>query len=153
MYSHYLHTESGCFMRRYFSFLVALFLFTWPMLAFAHSGGTDSMGGHYDNSTGKYHFHHGHSAHQHENGRCPYDKSGRTDWPTAKPDRKTQTPKPYSYSSSSRYSPIVTVRPTSIPKQESDGAESDGTLQSVGIACAGAAAGGIGVSVFRKKKH
>ena len=80
------------------------------------------MGGHYDNSTGKYHFHHGKSAHQHENGRCPYDKSGRTDWPTAKPDRKTQTPKPYTYSSSSA---LATVKPTTTPRQESQGSKPD----------------------------
>lgn len=111
------------------------------------------MGGHYDNSTGKYHFHHGKSAHQHENGRCPYDKSGRTDWPTAKPDRNTQTARPYSYSSKSYTLATVrpTVRPTSVPKQEKDGSD-DTTLQSVGIACAGAAAGGIGVSAFRRNK-
>lgn len=41
--------------------------------AFAHSGRTDSKGGHYDRSTGKYHYHHGYSAHQHPNGVCPYE--------------------------------------------------------------------------------
>lgn len=41
--------------------------------AFAHSGRTDSKGGHYDRSTGEYHYHHGYKAHQHENGVCPYD--------------------------------------------------------------------------------
>ena len=38
----------------------------------AHSGGTDSSGGHTDHSTGEYHYHHGYSAHQHPNGVCPY---------------------------------------------------------------------------------
>lgn len=40
---------------------------------FAHPGKTDSSGGHYDRSTGEYHYHHGHPAHQHDNGTCPYD--------------------------------------------------------------------------------
>ncbi len=41
--------------------------------AFAHSGDTDSSGGHIDSSTGKYHYHcGGNPAHQHTNGRCPY---------------------------------------------------------------------------------
>lgn len=40
--------------------------------ASAHSGGTDANGGHRDSSTGKYHYHHGYSAHQHPNGVCPY---------------------------------------------------------------------------------
>lgn len=44
--------------------------------AAAHSGGTDENGGHYDHSTGEYHYHHGHSAHQHPGGICPYQNSG-----------------------------------------------------------------------------
>ena len=40
--------------------------------AAAHSGGTDSKGGHIDHSTGEYHYHHGKPAHQHKNGVCPY---------------------------------------------------------------------------------
>lgn len=49
-----------------------------PVLA--HSGRTDGDGGHYDHSTGEYHYHHGYPAHQHENGECPYrfdDKTGQ----------------------------------------------------------------------------
>jgi hypothetical protein len=38
--------------------------------AFAHSGGTDSKGGHFNHSTGQYHYHHGREAHQHPNGIC-----------------------------------------------------------------------------------
>lgn len=39
----------------------------------AHPGRTDADGGHYDRSTGEYHYHHGYEAHQHENGECPFD--------------------------------------------------------------------------------
>ena len=39
----------------------------------AHSGGTDSSGGHYDRKNGEYHFHHGRRPHQHENGECAFD--------------------------------------------------------------------------------
>lgn len=56
--------------------LIAIILFAcllFPTTVFAHSGRTDSQGGHYDRSTGEYHFHHGYSAHQHPNGVCPYD--------------------------------------------------------------------------------
>lgn len=45
--------------------------------ASAHSGRTDSSGGHHDNKNksglGNYHYHHGYSAHLHTNGVCPYD--------------------------------------------------------------------------------
>lgn len=39
----------------------------------AHSGRTDSRGGHYNTATGEYHYHHGYPAHQHPNGVCPYE--------------------------------------------------------------------------------
>lgn len=44
----------------------------------AHSGRTDSNGGHYNRSTGEYHYHHGYPAHQHEGGVCPYDFDDKT---------------------------------------------------------------------------
>ena len=44
----------------------------------AHPGRTDSMGGHYDRSTGEYHYHHGYPAHQHTGGVCPYDFDDKT---------------------------------------------------------------------------
>lgn len=39
---------------------------------YAHSGGTDIYGGHYDYDEGEYHYHHGYAAHKHDNGVCPY---------------------------------------------------------------------------------
>lgn len=41
----------------------------------AHSGRTDSQGGHYVSATGEYHFHHGYGPHQHVDGVCPYSSS------------------------------------------------------------------------------
>lgn len=61
--------------------LVAL-IYVVPVLA--HSGRTDSQGGHYDSETGEYHFHHGFPAHQHYDidgdGKpdCPYDFVDKT---------------------------------------------------------------------------
>ena len=54
------------------------------MLAFAHSGRTDSYGGHWNHSTGTYHYHHGYSAHQHDDidgdgiVDCPFDFDDKT---------------------------------------------------------------------------
>lgn len=54
------------------------------MPVYAHSGGTDGQGGHYNRSTGEYHFHHGYSAHDHYdmNGDgiadCPYEFESNT---------------------------------------------------------------------------
>lgn len=52
--------------------IIALLLFTLSIETSAHTGGTDSEGGHYNRSTGEYHYHHGFPAHQHEDGLCPY---------------------------------------------------------------------------------
>lgn len=53
--------------------LTCVLLSLFVVICFAHSGGTDSDGGHYNSSTGEYHYHHGEPAHQHNNGECPYD--------------------------------------------------------------------------------
>jgi hypothetical protein len=51
----------------------------------AHSGRTDSKGGHHDRSDGSYHYHHGYSAHDHYDmdgdGKkdCPYDFDDKTE--------------------------------------------------------------------------
>lgn len=61
----------------YIALIIALLC---PATVYAHSGKTDGSGGHYDHSTGEYHYHHGYPAHQHENGECPYrfdDKTGQ----------------------------------------------------------------------------
>lgn len=54
--------------------LIALISLT----AYAHPGRTDANGGHYDHSTGEYHYHHGYPAHQHIDGVCPYDYDDQT---------------------------------------------------------------------------
>lgn len=70
-------------MRRWLLLLFCI-IFLIPFSAFAHSGKTDSRGGHTDHSTGDYHYHHGYSAHDHYdmNGDgtadCPYDFNDRT---------------------------------------------------------------------------
>ena len=53
--------------------ILLLLLLTVPV--FAHPGGTDSSGGHYDRSDGSYHYHHGQPAHLHTDGICPYENS------------------------------------------------------------------------------
>lgn len=64
----------GVDMKKVFAFSFSvIFIFALVVICFAHPGGTDSGGGHYDSSAGEYHYHHGYSAHQHEDGICPYD--------------------------------------------------------------------------------
>lgn len=65
-------------MRRYILLFAAMLFTLTCTVAFAHAGKTDSKGGHYDYSTGEYHYHHGYPAHKHTNGKCPYDFDDKT---------------------------------------------------------------------------
>ena len=67
---------SSKFMAIQFVALVLLSVFAF--VAVSHSGRTDSNGGHYNRSTGSYHYHHGYPAHQHKNGVCPYRSEAKT---------------------------------------------------------------------------
>lgn len=49
------------------------------IICYAHGGKTDANGGHYNSSTGEYHYHHGYPAHQHPDGICPYSYDDKTD--------------------------------------------------------------------------
>lgn len=96
-------------MRRFF-LLFSIFVLSCS-LAFAHPGDTDANGGHYDRSTGEYHYHHGYSAHQHTNGVCPYDFDDKTGQNSGTPSTKkhttaprvTSTPRPSSTKSKSSF--------------------------------------------------
>ena len=59
--------------------LATALLMLIPLPAAAHSGGTDESGGHYDSSTGEYHYHHGYSAHEHVDGECVFDFDDNVD--------------------------------------------------------------------------
>lgn len=67
--------------------------------ASAHSGRTDSNGGHTDSETGEYHYHHGYPAHQHydmdDDGYldCPYSFDDETGSSGNKTESKKKTSK------------------------------------------------------------
>lgn len=69
-------------MRRLLLSFILICLLAVP--ASAHPGGTDSSGGHYDHSTGEYHYHHGYPAHDHTDLDgdgdldCPYNFKDKT---------------------------------------------------------------------------
>lgn len=82
-------------MKKVLSLLLSILVFS-NTFATAHSGRTDSSGGHRDNKNksglGSYHYHcGGNDAHLHQNGKCPYSKS--TQKPVTKP-ATTPTPTP-----------------------------------------------------------
>lgn len=52
--------------------IIPLLILIFAIPVQAHSGRTDSKGGHHVTATGEYHYHHGYPAHQHPNGICPY---------------------------------------------------------------------------------
>ena len=79
----YIETDLFCIegvvVKRFFT-LVCLVLcaFTLAVISFAHPGGTDGSGGHYNHDTGEYHYHHGYPEHQHPDGVCPYSYGDTT---------------------------------------------------------------------------
>lgn len=74
--------------KRVFFVFTILCLIFFSVISFAHSGRTDSNGGHINHATGEYHYHHGYSAHNH------YDIDG---------DGKEDCPMTYKSSNSSSY--------------------------------------------------
>ena len=65
--------------KHFIFFFIILALLGLIITVEAHSGRTDESGGHYDRSTGEYHYHHGYPAHQHNNGICPYGHNDNTE--------------------------------------------------------------------------
>lgn len=78
--------------------ILSIMLLSLIVPVFAHPGSLDANGGHYNKKTGEYHYHHGYPAHQHTNGKCPYDFHDNVD------DDYTPN-KNSSSSSSSSYTP------------------------------------------------
>lgn len=70
--------------------LVIIFCFLFPVSLQAHPGDTDAYGGHYNHSTGEYHYHHGYPEHQHIDGGCPYMLSIPSQEETIKSKEKPQ---------------------------------------------------------------
>ena len=66
-------------MKKFFACILSLNLLFTSVPVYAHSGRTDSSGGHHDyknvSGLGSYHYHHGYGPHLHPNGICPYSSS------------------------------------------------------------------------------
>lgn len=77
--------------------LSVILLLTLATPATAHPGDTNSYGGHYDRSTGEYHYHHGYEAHEHydvdDDGDmdCPYDFDDQTGRNSGSPTASAST--------------------------------------------------------------
>lgn len=82
-------------MKRISVLLITILLLSLTVPAYAHPGRTDANGGHYNRSTGEYHYHHGHPEHQHPNGVCPYDFDDRTGYNSGTSSGSASTDGPY----------------------------------------------------------
>lgn len=87
-------------------------IFVAPLTVSAHTGRTDSSGGHLDSSTGDYHYHHGYEAHQHYDmdgdgvADCPYDFDDQTNHESGSSSSTTKSIQKSSTKSSSLYSDL-----------------------------------------------
>lgn len=82
-------------MKRIPGLLMAVLLLALTVPAYAHPGKTDANGGHYNRSTGEYHYHHGYPEHQHPGGVCPYAYDDRTGYNSGTPSESTSADEPY----------------------------------------------------------
>ena len=75
-------------MRKIFTTMLCTGLLISNTVSFAHSGRTDSNGGHHDyqnkSGLGSYHYHHGMGPHLHPNGVCPYSSAAQSSSSTKK---------------------------------------------------------------------
>lgn len=82
-------------LKKFLIYPLTILLLCTPI--FAHSGRTDSSGGHRDNKNvsglGYYHYHHGCPPHLHPDGICPYSSPVVTSGSAAKTVKKQITPK------------------------------------------------------------
>ncbi len=112
--------------------VIAVLILVFSTTALAHPGGTDKYGGHTDHSTGQYHYHHGHEAHQHPDGVCPF--GDYDEWLK----EHGVTPRPLS------------EEPSNTGSVQSSDSSSAWDEVGIGLGAAGAAA--IGYGVYRKNK-
>lgn len=63
-------------IKKFYCFFIIVLLIISSNTSLAHSGRTDSSGGHHDyqnkSGLGNYHYHHGYGPHLHNGGVCPY---------------------------------------------------------------------------------
>lgn len=131
------------YLRRFSALLAVLLLLASPALA--HSGRTDSQGGHYNRSTGEYHFHHGYPAHQHPNGVCPYSTSADTSTTTS-----TKSSTKSSTKTGSKSSTKTSAKDDSSSNSKSGGSPDADTILSL-ASVGGAAALFVGRRIAHRK--
>lgn len=128
--------------KKFLIFLSILVLLLMPV--YAHSGGTDENGGHYNHSTGEYHYHHGYSAHQHINGVCPYESK------SYESKSSDTTEKQATSGSTSNWVQEHKVVDSKEDKEEDNNSRSN----SIGLVAVSAlAAGGIGYRLGKRKRQ
>lgn len=78
--------------KRILTICVCVCLVFSSSLSSAHSGRTDSSGGHHDyqnkSGLGSYHYHHGLGPHLHKNGICPYSVKSKSSSSSSKKTSK-----------------------------------------------------------------
>ena len=119
--------------------VIAVLILVLSTTALAHPGGTDKYGGHTESATGQYHYHHGHEAHQHPNGVCPfgdYDEWLKEHGVTARPLSEEPT--------------NTASVPSNTGSEQTSTSSSAWDEVGIGLGAAGAAA--IGYGVYRKNK-
>ena len=94
-------------------FIIAACLLLLPITVYAHPGRTDGKGGHYNRSTGVYHYHHGYPEHDHYDMDgdgdldCPHDFNDATGSRSGSSSRSGTASNNYSASRSTAETVVV----------------------------------------------
>lgn len=101
--------------------IIALSVMFMGISSYAHSGRTDSSGGHKDNKNksglGSYHYHcGGHPPHLHTNGVCPYSSSSKKSTSKSTSKKSSTTKKSSSSSNKTTTTKSTKSKPTPSPK-------------------------------------
>lgn len=137
-------------MKKLFIILCAVSIIsTLSFVVFAHPGKTDSSGGHFDSSTGDYHYHHGYPAHQHYDkdgdgiADCMYSFDDQTDHSPGNASQASTTPK--------KYPDVEIEQPNIPPSNKTDAFWGDTLLEIIISIIFGILLLGFVLSVFSRK--
>lgn len=148
------------FLKRWLISILILFTaFCLPICAFAHPGNTNGDGGHYDRSTGEYHYHHGYPAHDHYDMDgdgiidCPYDFDDKTGENSGSSSSGGGYSYNYSVTEETIRRPRVTAPAPTEPKREEVTGNMNAIYTAIVMFVVGAIVLGIQASSHRDEKN
>lgn len=100
-------------MKKLLCFCLGLLILS-AVVAYAHNGRTDYKGGHYVGETSEYHYHHGYPAHDHSNGKCPYEFDEKAAYTLSNVSTEFSKPKAAATAAENSWGPLTPLEITGL---------------------------------------